>query len=252
MGHAFSIAAVAAIFVARAAAVCAQGIAEPQVEPLVQELQPHWQYQDRPPQFGDPRFAFRGTADGYLRIDIRTGEVASCRKSDGGWDCVAVPGERVVIDTEVARLRRENALLRNTLTERGVPLPAGVGLGSPERTTPEPRPDLPAPAATTVPPAPPQVANLPAPEPPPSPPLPAAPTPPVATTPVPPVSIAPEPAPPTAVHPVPPESRPPKPREPGQASRNDVEIERIMNEMEKAWRRLIELMVAIQRDLRKS
>jgi hypothetical protein len=39
--------------------------------------------------------------------------------------------------------------------------------------------------------------------------------------------------------------------EPDSASREDAEIERIMVVMEKVWRRLVEMMMNIQRDLQK-
>jgi len=39
--------------------------------------------------------------------------------------------------------------------------------------------------------------------------------------------------------------------EPDRASRDDAEIERIMTMMEKVWRRLVEMMMNIQRDVQK-
>jgi hypothetical protein len=42
-----------------------------------------------------------------------------------------------------------------------------------------------------------------------------------------------------------------KPGEPDRASRDDAEVERIMTMMEKVWRRLVEMMMNIQRDLQK-
>jgi len=42
-----------------------------------------------------------------------------------------------------------------------------------------------------------------------------------------------------------------KPGEPDHASRDDAELERIMTMMEKVWRRLVEMMMNIQRDLQK-
>jgi hypothetical protein len=57
----------------------------------------------------------------------------------------------------------------------------------------------------------------------------------------------PQTVPPTASAPPPPA----KPGEPERASRDDAEIERIMAMMEKVWRRLVEMMMNIQRDLQK-
>jgi hypothetical protein len=42
-----------------------------------------------------------------------------------------------------------------------------------------------------------------------------------------------------------------KPGEPDHASGDDAEVERIMTMMEKVWRRLVEMMMSIQRDLQK-
>jgi hypothetical protein len=241
----------AAVLAALAAPLRAQGIAEPQSQSSATELQPHWQYSDRPPQFGDPRFAFRRSDDGYRRIDISTGEVASCRKGAAGWDCVAVPGERVTIDAEMARLQRENALLKKMLTEHGLPLPDGVAPAPAERTSPVSSPASPPPAAAE-----PQAAAIPAvPATPSAPPSPFGEEPPRPPETVPPATTASIPVPPVASHPVPPETIPPTPRSPAtgdQASRNDSEIDRIMQVMEKAWRRLVDMMAAIQRDMRKS
>jgi hypothetical protein len=52
---------------------------------------------------------------------------------------------------------------------------------------------------------------------------------------------------------VPPAAPPPsaKSGEPDRASRDDAEVERIMTMMEKVWRRLVEMMMNIQRDLQK-
>jgi len=69
-----------------------------------------------------------------------------------------------------------------------------------------------------------------------------APTVPAETIPRPPQTV-----PPTASAP-PPSA---KPGEPDHASRDDAEVERIMTMMEKVWRRLVEMMMNIQRDLQK-
>jgi hypothetical protein len=42
-----------------------------------------------------------------------------------------------------------------------------------------------------------------------------------------------------------------KPGEPERASRDDAEVERVLAMMEKVWRRLVEMMMSIQRDLQK-
>jgi hypothetical protein len=162
----------------------------------------------------DKRFTYHQVEDGYLRLDLRTGEVATCRQRGAGWTCMLVPEERAALESEIARLQRDNALLKNALLERGLPLPA------------------PGTAAATVPPqAPvqPPVAQAPA-------------SPPVASAP-------PQGDPPTASTP----PRPPGtiPTEPDLAQRDKAEVDRVMDVMERLWRRLVELMTTIQRDLQR-
>jgi hypothetical protein len=178
--------------------------AAPQPPPQPQE-QPA-----QPPEFGDPRFAFHRIDDAFLRLDLRTGAVASCSQHAAGWACVLVPEERAALDGEIARLQRDNAILKNALLERGVPLPNGMKAEAPPA------------------PSPPAVAPLP---------------PPVESVPRPPQSV-----PPVAA--APPVS-PPKSAESDRASRDDAEIERIMTVMEKVWRRLVEMMMSVQRDMQK-
>lgn len=104
-----------------------------------QDMQPL----DRPADFGDPRFAFHPIQDGYLRLDTRSGEVASCRQSASGWVCVLAPDERLALDSELGRLQRENALLKKTLLDRGWPLPESVRPPSVAPTvTPRPVPNV--------------------------------------------------------------------------------------------------------------
>jgi len=43
-----------------------------------------------------------------------------------GWTCQAVPEDRAVLESEIARLRRENAALKRDILSRGLPLPAGT------------------------------------------------------------------------------------------------------------------------------
>jgi hypothetical protein len=93
--------------------------------------------------------------------------VAMCSKHAAGWVCSLVPDERAAVDGELARLQKENAVLKSALLERGLPLPSGVG-----------------PSAKA-------------------------------------------------------------------ASPEDAEIDRVMSVMEKIWRRLVDMMADIQRDMRK-
>jgi hypothetical protein len=157
----------------------------------------------QPPEFGDPRFAFHRIDNAFLRLDLRTGAVASCSQHAAGWACDLLPEERAAFDSEIARLQRDNAILKNALLERGVPLPNSI------------KPD--APPAAVIAPVPPLAESV--------------------------------PRPPQSVPPA--TAAPPRSAGPDQASREDAEIERIVTVMEKVWRRLVEMMVNIQRDMQK-
>jgi hypothetical protein len=173
----------------------------PQSPPRTPEPQPQAQPQQaQPSELGDPRFAFHRIDNGFLRLDLRTGAVASCRQQAAGWVCVLAPEERAAFDSEIARLQRENALLKNALLERGMTLPNA------------PKADAPVPPAG----APPSAEQV--------------------------------PRPPQSVPPV---ASTPKSAESDRAGRDDAELERIMTMMEKVWRRLVEMMVNIQRDMQK-
>ena len=63
----------------------------------------------------NPRFAYHKIDDGYLRLDLRSGEVATCRPHPGGWTCTLAAEERTALESEIARLQRDNALLKNAL-----------------------------------------------------------------------------------------------------------------------------------------
>jgi hypothetical protein len=74
----------------------------------------------------DKRYQFNQVADGYLRLDLKTGQVSLCSRRDIGWSCVAVADDRAAFDSEIARLQGENATLKKALLDRGLPLPGGV------------------------------------------------------------------------------------------------------------------------------
>src|ERR1700730_8360598 len=75
-------------------------------------------------------YTLNKVTDGYVRLDTQTGEVALCSQRTVGWACQAAPEDRAVFESEIARLRSENAALKQALLSRGLPLPSGV--------TPEP------------------------------------------------------------------------------------------------------------------
>jgi hypothetical protein len=111
---------VVALVVASAAPLQAQE----QGQAATPEPQPH---ADQPAEFNNPRFSFHHVDDGYLRLDLRSGEVAACLRGAVGWSCTLVPDERAAVDSEIARLQRDNAALKSALLERGLPLPGMPG-----------------------------------------------------------------------------------------------------------------------------
>src|SRR5712671_5780543 len=166
----------------------------------------------QPPDFGNPRFVFHRNNGGFLRLDLVTGAVASCSQNAADWTCVPGREERAALDREIARLQRDNAALKNALLEHGVPLPNDTKADAPILASPASGGGSGGgPAPAETIPRPPQT--------------------------VPPAASAP---PPSA-----------KSGEGDRASRDDAEIERIMVVVEKVWRRLIEMMMNIQRDLQK-
>jgi hypothetical protein len=87
------------------------------------------------------RYSFNPVADGVLRLDIRTGQVSHCSRSDAGWACKVVPNERSALETEIVRLQDENATLKKELLARGLPVPdvpgpSGAKPGEPELKLP--------------------------------------------------------------------------------------------------------------------
>jgi len=127
----------------------------------------------RLPEGNPSRFSFHRSNDGYVRLDMRSGEVSFCKHGRSGWECVATADERAAYESEIGRLQAENAALKKALLEHGLSLPRG--------------------AATT-----PQGAQKPAPE----------------------VKVP-----------------------------SDAELDRVMSVFERIWRRLVEMMVNLQRDL---
>ena len=79
-----------------------------------------------PPGADDGRYTFHRIGDGFVRLDSRTGQVAQCGWAATGWSCKAVPDERAALESEIARLQRDNAALKKSLLSRGLELPGGV------------------------------------------------------------------------------------------------------------------------------
>jgi hypothetical protein len=78
------------------------------------------------PETEDNRYQFNRVEDGYLRLDLKTGQVSLCSRRSAGWACQAVPDDRTAYDSEIARLQGENAALKKAMLDRGAPLPGGV------------------------------------------------------------------------------------------------------------------------------
>jgi len=90
--------------------------------------------EDAVPDNGDGRYTFSKQAEGVLRLDTQTGEVSLCSQRTVGWACQAAPDDRAALESEIARLRRENALLKKDILARGLPLPAGATSEPPAAT----------------------------------------------------------------------------------------------------------------------
>jgi hypothetical protein len=78
------------------------------------------------PDTAGGRYVFEKQADGFIRLDTQTGEVALCSPKTVGWACEAVAEDRAVLENEIARLRTENAALKTEIVSHGLPLPTGV------------------------------------------------------------------------------------------------------------------------------
>lgn len=78
------------------------------------------------PETEGGRYSFSKVADGFVRLDMQSGEVSLCSRRAVGWTCQAVPEDRAVLENEITRLRRENAALKREILARGLPLPAGT------------------------------------------------------------------------------------------------------------------------------
>jgi hypothetical protein len=72
------------------------------------------------------RYTFHRIGDGFVRLDSTTGQVAQCSSGATGWTCTAAPDERLALESEIARLQRENAALKKSMLAKGLDLPGGV------------------------------------------------------------------------------------------------------------------------------
>ena len=86
---------------------------------------------DATPDTNGGRYTLNKVTDGFVRLDTQTGEVALCSQRAVGWACQAAPEDRAAFESEIARLRGENAALKQALLSHGLPLPSGA---TPERS----------------------------------------------------------------------------------------------------------------------
>ena len=69
------------------------------------------------------RFSFVRVDDGFLRFDLKTGQVAYCNAHADGWSCQAVPENRSALEREVKSLKDEVAGLKRELETLREPPP---------------------------------------------------------------------------------------------------------------------------------
>jgi hypothetical protein len=81
---------------------------------------------DATPDTAGGRYIFNKQADGFVRLDTRSGQVALCSQRAVGWACEAAPEDRAMLENEIARLRSENIALKKDILSRGLPLPPGA------------------------------------------------------------------------------------------------------------------------------
>ena len=81
---------------------------------------------DATPDTNGGRYTLNKVTDGFVRLDTQTGQVALCNQRAVGWACLAAPEDRAAFENEIARLRGENAALKQALLSHGLPLPSGA------------------------------------------------------------------------------------------------------------------------------
>jgi hypothetical protein len=81
---------------------------------------------DATPDTNGGRYTLNKVTDGFVRLDTQTGEVALCSQRTVGWACQVAPQDRAAFESEIVRLRGENAALKQALLSHGLPLPSGA------------------------------------------------------------------------------------------------------------------------------
>jgi hypothetical protein len=79
------------------------------------------------------RYQFNPVEGGTLRLDTRSGQVSLCSRRAAGWACALVADDRAALDQEIGRLQADNSRLqadngrlKQSLLDRGAPLPDGA------------------------------------------------------------------------------------------------------------------------------
>jgi hypothetical protein len=98
-----------------------------------------------PPATEGSRYAFHRIGEGFVRLDAVTGQVAQCSAGPTGWTCKAAPDDRLALESEIARLQRENASLKKSMLAKGLDLPGGMTA----ETRPVPPASIPEPSENT-------------------------------------------------------------------------------------------------------
>jgi len=78
------------------------------------------------PDTDDVRYSYNRVDNGFLRLDMRSGEVSLCSPAAGRWSCEPVPDVRRALGNDIERLELENAALKKALLDHGLPLPNGI------------------------------------------------------------------------------------------------------------------------------
>ena len=61
------------------------------------------------------RFALKPSADGFIRLDTRTGAASHCSRRDGVWRCEPFAEESAAVEARLARIEAEIAALKDAV-----------------------------------------------------------------------------------------------------------------------------------------
>src|SRR6202451_641625 len=81
---------------------------------------------DATPDTNGGRYTLNKATDGFVPLHTQTGAGVLCSQRAVGWACQVAPQDRAAFESEIARLRGENAALKQALLSHGLPLPSGA------------------------------------------------------------------------------------------------------------------------------